>query len=238
MNAEFYLILTLRLISFAILLQTIETLQIKRHWRIWFTRLTESQFQVILVLQLILLIMNLVFPNVWETGGIFAICILQFIHWRGFFNGGSDAMTFVILGASLLALIFPDRPLVQSACLWYIGIQVILSYFIAGITKVRHREWWNGNALWDVIKKSNYAVAPHFREKFDMKHAVVLAPLTVGFELLAPFCLLSTKMTVIYLSLAMIFHIGNFFVLGLNRFVFAWLASYPAVHFLADHLSR
>src|SRR5581483_232816 len=79
------------------------------------------------------------------------------LRWRGTYNGGSDYMTLLILLTVSAASLSGDHPRVVSVALGYIAIQSALSYFIAGIAKIRHREWRTGEALSRLLNSPVYA---------------------------------------------------------------------------------
>lgn len=140
------------------------------------------------------------------------------IRWRGTFNGGSDAMTFLILAAWFVAVIFPEA---EPICLLYIAIQLVLSYFVAGIAKLMSPQWRSGEALQYFFGKSGFQIS-------------LATSIFFGWVLMLVECLfpLSFFAPSAFVVIAVAFHLANVYVFGLNRFFFAWLAAYPAL-FLA-----
>ena len=61
--------------------------------------------------------------------------------------------------------------------------------------------------------------------------AIVLSWLLLLFEIGFPVALVSPDLSIVVILIAIAFHVGNFYIFGLNRFVFAWLACYPALYF-------
>lgn len=236
MTLQICLELSLRLISFAILLQTIEILLIRKAWVFWPSRFSASVFQILLVVQILFCLGNLISPQLVFSLGICGILIYQFVRFRGFYNGGADAMTFVVLFSCTAALCFPGSEKYQAIFLWYIGIQAILSYFVAGLAKAKHKDWWNGFALKHALTQSTYVVPARIQDWANSKFLKVSSVALLGFELATPLALLDKGATDLFVLFAVLFHLLNFFVFGLNRFVFAWLAAYPAVYFLTMSL--
>lgn len=153
-------------------------------------------------------------------------------RWRGSFNGGSDAMTFLTGGAVTLALAIP-RPKLVLACLWFLAIQLTLSYFTAGLVKVRQRAWWSGEAMAHLLRSSRYARNSRFLERVAARPGItrLLAWMTLGFEVLFPLAFVSPELARLFLAAGFAFHLMNVFVLGLNRFFWAWIAIYPALFY-------
>ncbi len=208
------------LISLAVFLQTLESASI----RAWPWRLVEGEMprvlrpllrraDILLWLRAAAALSALALPNgasvflMWMTTWLLAI------RWRGTFNGGSDTMTFHILTAWMVSLWFPQ---LERACLYYIAVQLILSYFIAGVAKASRREWWSGEALAGFLRRYR---APVFAP-------ALLSWAIVAFELAAPLAWIAP---VPFAAAAMAFHLLNVYVFGLNRFFWAWLAAYPAL---------
>lgn len=141
------------------------------------------------------------------------------LRWRGTFNGGSDFMTFHILFPWWVSLTWPQF---ERACLYYIAIMVLLSYFVAGLVKVIRMEWLNGRALQEFLSR--------YGHDLSLRVALVVSGLVLVFELLSPLALIFPTQFVV---LAFLFHLANFYFFGLNRFVFAWLAAYPTIFMVA-----
>ena len=211
-----------RLISVAVLLQTIELFWIRPwNWKILVDEIPRvlrpflKSNSVLLSIRLMAAVGALIFPHpvliaiMWLTTWGIAI------RWRGTFNGGSDAMTFLILSAWLLS---SWVPYLAPICLLYIAIQLILSYFVAGISKLVSPQWRTGQAPQYFLAQSGWAITPAFG--FFMAWAVL------AFECLFP---LAVFAPIPFLILAFVFHVLNAYLFGLNRFAFAWLAAYPAL---------
>lgn len=159
-------------------------------------------------------------------------------QFRGSFNGGSDAMTswcYLCLIAGLFFSLFLENPFWLNVSLLCIGAQSLMSYFVAGIVKAKTRAWWTGEVL-EKLLKSNHYPTPNSLRAFTANR-LLLSFLSVGiilFELLAPWALLNSERAPIYLALAFLFHLSNWFAFGLNRFVWAWLATYPSLIFMSS----
>lgn len=244
-----------RLISFAVILQSLELFLTRKSWLAvwkwetlkkdyasttqkvlsWF--LEDKRFVVVLVLEIFISSVNFFIPTFWLSGVLFFMTFLTAVRWRGTFNGGSDYMTVLTLLSVFIAGCFPGNEKVELVCFGYIGIQVVLSYFIAGIAKVKQKSWRTGEALKDFLMHSNYPVNARIKKIAQKRQTVWLASrLILGFELLFPLALLDPRLCLFYLCLGFIFHLENFFDLGLNRFVFAWFAAYPALYYLSNSI--
>ena len=148
------------------------------------------------------------------------------LRWRGTYNGGSDVMTFLLLSTLTVGELFGPSPKVLCACLWYIAVQSALSYFVAGWVKIAQPSWRSGKALNQFLRLHRIKV----RLSPTMAWAMML------FEAAFPLALLYPALTFPFLAAAFTFHLLNAKLLGLNRFVPAWLATYPAILFASHSL--
>lgn len=157
----------------------------------------------------------------------FAATFAIAIRWRGTYNGGSDAMLLVVLLAISLARTFPAH---ANAALAYAAVQLVLSYFIAGIAKLGDPAWRTGRAMPLIV------TLPHYR--VPARAAAILASPGAGrfaayamlvFECTFPVALLHPTVCLVYLGVGAGFHLVNALAFGLDRFLWVWIAAYPAL---------
>jgi hypothetical protein len=159
-----------------------------------------------------------------------ATTLLICVRFRGSFNGGSDAMTvLVLLGLSAGAL-FPSRPRAALGGLGYIALQTTLSYAAAGVIKLQQPSWRRGHALASFFELPRYG-APAAARALAARPALGRAAAwgVLAFECAFPLALLGPQLCGPFLALALGFHLLNSALFGLNRFLWAWAAAYPAV---------
>jgi len=166
--------------------------------------------------------------------GILGVFILK--RFQGPYNGGSDRMGMLIL--CCLALIhFMPALRWQEYIFGYLAMQCALSYFIAGWVKIVNPEWRNGHALQDVFRFSAYPVSESLRTWADWPRLLCLMSWVVMlFELLFPLALFSHITLITGLVIAAGFHFANACLLGLNRFLWIWLAAYPSILWLQERI--
>ncbi len=196
-------------------------------------------FVAVLWLRLIAASCIVIMPHVIWSLILIGTTTLIALRWRGSFNGGSDSMTLVVLVGLTLALMRPSSSVVVLAGMAYIAVQLVLSYFIAGIVKLKHRTWRSGKALQGFVTYAAYSIHPWLKDILEQRvvgRAVNWA--VILFECSFPLALMSPRICLIYISLAALFHLGNVYVFGLNRFAFAWAAAYPALYLCALEVSR
>jgi hypothetical protein len=159
-----------------------------------------------------------------------AICV----RFRGTFNGGSDSMTVLILLSLSFAALARPEPFGAKAGLAYIAVQLTLSYFIAGIAKLKQAEWRDGSALAGFLTRSAYAAPAWAAQLARPALRRPLAWSVIGFECLFPLAWLDPRLCLLLMAAGACFHLLNSYVFGLNRFLFAWLAAYPALFFCSQ----
>jgi len=238
-----------RLVSFSILVQTLEQGML---WRTWFDEgpwswrnvrnefrvfgtffqrildvaLSERGFMTVLLLQAMLAVVGCFVPDSLLLLPLTITAFLVCQRWRGAFNGGSDYMTLQVLFGLLICQIS------ARLGLGYIAMQSLSSYFVAGLVKLKESEWRTGQALRTFLETTSGV--PLWILGSIRRRPVAWAASwgVIVFEIAAPWMAFRSSWTVVVLASALFFHVLNAFVLGLNRFVWAWLATYPAVLFL------
>ncbi|MEP1765389.1 MAG: HTTM domain-containing protein [Sulfitobacter sp.] len=172
----------------------------------------------------------------WVLLGLTLHSILVLHRFAGPYNGGSDRMALLVLYCLCLARWLPDG-IGQEAAIGYLGMQVVLSYFISGQVKIVNPEWRSGRALRDVFEFSAYPVSEALRGLVDRPRLLWgMSWLVMSFEVLFPLAMLNRGALMVVLGLAAVFHVANACVFGLNRFVWAWIAAYPSILWLQARL--
>jgi hypothetical protein len=196
--------------------------------------LCDRGFLIVLIFRLFAATL-LIFSGQWILSLILVFTtFLISLRWLGSFNGGSDYMTFLILYSITIGRYFGSERAAKGALL-YIAIQVCLSYFIAGVVKLRSKEWRSGKALISFITESYYEAPKHIKgwaknPKYFWLFRWVSWKV-IAFECVFPLALYGPKTCVWFIFSAVLFQLSTFYVFGLNRFFFAWAAGYPALFY-------
>lgn len=177
-----------------------------------------------------------VYPNLLGLLIILISTLAINFRCRGSFNGGSDMMTVITSTGLCFSWGFQNTPSVGSIGIIYIGVQSIFSYFIAGLIKIRKSSWRSGHALEAFLKCSVYEKQPDLlTSTFNNRYFLIAASwATIIFECLFPLSLFSNSLALIFIILAALFHFTNIYVFGLNRFFWAWAATWPCIVFCAQ----
>lgn len=171
--------------------------------------------------------------------GLFVSNVLVLIRWRGAFNGGSDFLTLVVLTGLLVAQVigaWGDVVLGWQAGLWYIAIQAITSYFMSGWVKLLRREWRSGAAMTIFLNAAIYGPLSARHLLRNRGVALLGSWAFIVWECCAPLALISLELATLFCAVAAVFHFLVFWFFGLNRFFWAWLASFPAILWCATQL--
>lgn len=193
--------------------------------------LISKHFTKIIYLQIVIALLLPIFFHWGLSLGLIGLCLLSNLRFRGVFNGGSDYMTMTVLVGLTITLYGNHDPLFEKIGSLYIATQCTLSYFIAGVIKLKSQAWRSGFALRIFLTQSNYLVPERLKSLACKPEPMKLASwFIILWECSFPVLWLKPQsLFFVYIAMAFCFHLGNFFAFGLNRFVFAWLASYPAL---------
>ena len=155
------------------------------------------------------------------------LCFLQFRLVVGL--DGSDQIQVILWATLLAATIRPDSPLTLIA-LGFLTIQVWASYWVAGVAKLTSSSWRSGSAVRDILATRQYGV-PVVRRLLRRNGAsLAVAWSVIVFEVVGPFALLlGFAGAVGFFSVALVFHLTNWGVMGLRSFALSFPATYPLV---------
>jgi hypothetical protein len=144
---------------------------------------------------------------------------------------GSDQMSTITLTALTLGKLSPSNRMVQEASLWFIALQACLSYAASGWAKVAGPSWREGSALTGIFRTKVYGQEGAYKFlKARPRLARWVARIGVFWECTFPLVLVVPKPAVgLFLLSGVLFHGANAVLMGLNRFFWAFVATYPAI---------
>jgi hypothetical protein len=178
----------------------------------------------------VLVILGVAAP--WPLVGLALLSLVILQRFQGPYNGGSDRMGLLALWCLALSRLMPTLQ-TKEAFFGYLGVQLVLSYFISGGVKIVNPDWRSGRALRDVFQFSAYPVSEALRRWAGRPRVLsAMSWAVILFELAFPLTLLSRPTLVVGLAIAATFHLANACLFGLNRFFWTWLAMYPAILWL------
>lgn len=172
----------------------------------------------------------------WPLVAMGGLSLLILMRFQGPYNGGSDRMGLLALWCLIAAQLLPT-PAGREIAFGYLGLQLTLSYAVAGGVKLINPDWRSGRALADVFRFSAYPVSEALREWADRPRAMrTMSWAVIALELAFPLSLATQPTLIAALTLAAVFHLANACLFGLNRFFWTWLAVYPAILWLQDRV--
>lgn len=155
-------------------------------------------------------------------------------------SDGSDQVSFItttIAGAaSLPGLNARHRGMLAG----FITFQSALSYFSAGVAKLRSPAWRDGSAVTGIFRTKTYGDEQLYQFlKNHLWAAKALAWTVIAAETAFPIVLILPPVPRrALLGLAASFHVANARFMGLNRFFWAFLGTYPVVDQSAENIQR
>jgi hypothetical protein len=175
-----------------------------------------------------------------STAGVFGVIAASLVMYCRAPLGldGSDQMSLITFVAVGIHQIFPGDVQIAHASLWFIAIQGCLSYCVAGIAKVISPVWRSGEAVRRIFGTRTYGTRRSATVVSGRDGVcAVLAWFVMLFECTFPLALACGKTGfAVYAAIGIVFHISNAVVMGLNTFVWAFVATYPAILFCAISL--
>jgi pimeloyl-ACP methyl ester carboxylesterase len=151
-----------------------------------------------------------------------------------------DQVAFFVQAVSAVARAAERRPRVMDACLWYVALQCVLSYTASGWVKLAGRSWRAGDALEGVSRTLTFGDPAAWR-LFHRHPGVgrLLGPGVIAMECSFPMVFVGRgRMAAPMLWLATSFHLAIARIMGLDRFVWAFLSMHPAVLYAAGPRAR
>lgn len=204
--------------------------------------LSRCDFSYLVAVEMVLAFIAILLGNgysAWPITGIILIRIALIA--RNGYHGteGADHMLMLVLVAIVLYFIAPGY-LAKESVLWFLCAQTLLAYVIAGVVKARHPSWIKGTSMSSILSTVLFG-HPFFARIFS-RHPR-LGPITcwsvIAFEFSCPILVLtSLKGCLVFIALAICFHLAIAVVQGLNLFVWAFFSTYPALFITSYDLHK
>ncbi|MEV0964272.1 alpha/beta fold hydrolase [Streptomyces sp. NPDC049910] len=144
---------------------------------------------------------------------------------------GSDQLSLLVQSSMAVARAGRGNPRLADACLWFVALQSTLSYAVSGLVKLPGPDWRSGTALPGIMRTENYGdrdvyglMRTYPRAAKVLSHGVLA--LECGFPLVY---FRQGRYAPALLTAAGAFHLVNTRVMGLGRFLPAFLSTYPAI---------
>jgi hypothetical protein len=198
-----------------------------------------SHFLVVRLLALVLLILS---PQSSLSTWHLALVVGSLFAWnmkRKIANDGADQLMTIILAAVLAGRLWQGvGDGAQEMAAMFIGAQACLAYSVAGIAKIVSPVWRSGAAVSDILTTKGFG-CNWLRKVFGWSPwiALVAAWSVMMFETLFPIvAIMDPQGAMIAVMAGTLFHVCNAPIMGLNNFVWAFLATYPSVLFMSHRI--
>lgn len=190
---------------------------------------------ILCALQAIAVALILALPNgalLSRIAVCFVAAMILTLHFRnGFGDDGADQMSAAIALPLVFHALAPSSHTIAFAGLLFVGGQACLSYLASGVSKAVSPVWRSGRAIFGVMNTRSYGSARmaallHDRPRLNQ----ILAWSVFGIEALFPLVLFAPQpVALALLAWGVSFHLFCAGAMGLNSFVWAFTATYPAL---------
>jgi hypothetical protein len=169
-------------------------------------------------------------------GAALALAILLTVEMslRAVGGDGADQMNVLICAAVAVGTLIPS-PNAPLLALMFLTAQIGLAYVTAGVAKLSSRDWMRQGVLARILNTETYG--HHRAARFLSTHRWVDRAMSAGvavMEVAVPIlCVMPSHLSLmIALSIGFAFHLGCALLMGLNNFLWAFVATYPAIYFV------
>jgi hypothetical protein len=183
----------------------------------------------------VLLALGGVSPGVDALAASVIAATYVLLSMRSRFGGdGADQMSLVTFAALALAFGIGYQQ-ADVLVLWFLTAQACLAYFTAGVAKLVSSSWRSGTALPEIL--ATHAYGHPWGAKILSRRPHVSQSLcwsVILLECAFPLVLLGIdRLTYGLLVGGALFHLGTAILMRLNTFLWAFVATYPAILFCA-----
>lgn len=163
--------------------------------------------------------------------GVIAGSTLMMYPRHHYGTDGSDQVSFLVQSAAALARAGGSRTKIVDAALWAVAAQATLSYGVSGLVKLAGPSWRGGTALEGITRTLTYGDADVWRaiRRFP-KSSRVLGHAVLALECTFPLVYAAGgRLTRTYVASGALFHLANARIMGLGRFLPAFVSMHPAL---------
>ncbi|MCB9235983.1 MAG: hypothetical protein H6581_30325 [Bacteroidia bacterium] len=144
---------------------------------------------------------------------------------------GSFQLRILIQCVLFTCSLSPPDSLIFRLGMWFLSAQLILSYLLAGVAKLRGPAWRDGSGLTGIFGTVYHGsgwVYGLLAGRKGLSRALSWG--VIAFELLFPLVLTGQSwLVVVFLVVTTLFHLSTSFLMGLNGFFLSFVAAYPAL---------
>ncbi|MFF8288351.1 hypothetical protein ACF068_03820 [Streptomyces sp. NPDC016309] len=151
---------------------------------------------------------------------------------------GSDQLALINFVVAGLEKLSGSDSRARAACAHYLTAQSALSYLTSGLVKLASPTWRSGAAIPGVLRTRTYGDRNFYEYVKDRPElARLLAWAVIAGETLFPLLLVAPKPVArAGVAAGAVFHLANGRYMGLNRFLWSFTGTYPAVEYTRREL--
>lgn len=171
---------------------------------------------------------------------VLILAISIFLSLRSIYGlDGAHQMNIIILFGLTFYFLQSENTFGRDFSLFFIAGQSLSSYFLAGAFKLKGHKWRNGTAISGIMTTKIYGHS--YFGQIVMRNPMICYFLswgTICFELFFIFSVVCDPIVLYaFLILGFLFHSLNCLLMGLNGFLYAFVATYPAIIYLSHYLT-
>ena len=168
-----------------------------------------------------------------SSAGLFGIGLLLAVR-HPFGRDGADEMLNLLAFGLSVAFLAPTATLRTMAALFICG-QLVLSYLVAGIAKLRSRAWMKEGVLAGILGTEVYGRGQKFgswlrnHRTLDLVAGITVVLLESAVPLIF---FVPDSLAYVWLSALLSFHVAAAFLMGLNTFLLAYSGALAVLYWL------
>ncbi|MGW3010410.1 hypothetical protein ACWC9R_16500 [Streptomyces sp. NPDC001219] len=151
---------------------------------------------------------------------------------------GSDQLALINFIVAGLEKLSGSDSKARQACLYFLAGQSALSYLTSGLVKLTSPTWRSGEAITGVLRTRTYGdpkLFAYLKDKPELSRLLAWAVI-LGETLYPAMLLVPDRMSRAGHAAGVAFHLANGRFMGLNRFLWAFTGTYPAVDYARKQL--
>ncbi|AVH55864.1 MULTISPECIES: hypothetical protein [Streptomyces] len=187
------------------------------------------RYQLLLWAQSVLSAALFVWPRLWPVALCVAVLHVAEMTRDRWSSDGADELIVIVLVAAAIGY-QPGSRVAATACLAFLSLQLTIGYATAGLSKAQSATWRSGYAVVGILRTTIYGdprlariLARHSLAASLLAWTVILGELALGAIWFLPGVLIPP-----FLACGLLFHVGCARLMGLNTFLWAFPALYPA----------
>lgn len=180
------------------------------------------------------------FESTAFTASAFAFLAVNIVLYlrQGYGLDGADQMSFLIVLTILSCFLFTTNEEIRQVGVWFLGLQLALSYLVSGMAKLMSKQWRSGAAIQGIL--STYTYGSKTAKRYCLRSrglSIFFCWSVILFEIAFPVSLMCDRdMLWCFIAAGLGFHCVIAAVMGLNDFVWSFAGAYPAYIFIAERL--